>query len=153
MKKLNKLFIALEKNISKREVLNTAISKSNVGWHIEHILLTINRIIEGVKSSNPSNYKWSFSMSRIIVFTINKIPRGRARSPKVVTPKVYDEDTIKEHFEATRIKIQELTAVSEDSYFKHPFFGDLKLNKAIKFIELHTNHHLKIINDILESNK
>lgn len=153
MEKLHKLVTALENSISKREIINTTISKSNVGWHIEHILLSINGVVESIKDSNPSNYKWSFNISKIIIFTINKIPRGRGKSPKIVTPKTYDEETLKKHIETTRLKLEELSSTNKSKYYNHPFFWHLKVNGTIKFLKIHTNHHLKIINDILESNK
>jgi hypothetical protein len=150
MNKLHEYLNELETKISKQENYNNDISKSNVGWHIEHILLTINMIIEAVQKSNPKNYKWSFKLPRILVFSMNKIPRGRAKSPEVVVPKTYDERTLIEHLKITKIKIQELENLSSDKYFNHPFFGNLKLDKTIKFLEIHTNHHLEIINDIIK---
>jgi hypothetical protein len=140
----------LETKISKHENHNNDISKSNVGWHIEHTLLTINLIIEEVQKSNPENYKWSFKLPRILVFSMNKIPRGRAKSPEIVMPKTYDERTLIDHLKITKFKIQELENASSDKYFNHPFFGNLKLSKTIKFLEIHTNHHLEIINDIIK---
>jgi len=151
MNKLSEYLNELETKISKQEHYNITISKSNVGWHIEHILLTINLIIEEVQKSNPENYKWSFKLSRILVFSMNKIPRGRAKSPKVVAPKMYDEATLIEHFKIAKFRVQELKNISSDKYFNHPFFGNLKLDKTIKFLEIHTNHHLEIINDILKN--
>ncbi len=148
MNKLQEYLKELENNISKHENYNNGISNSNVGWHIEHILLTINLIIEEVQKSNPLNYKWSFKLPRVLVFTLKKIPRGRAKSPKVVVPKTYDEQTLIEHLKITKLNIQELENINSDKYFNHPFFGNLKLDKTIKFLEIHTNHHLEIINDI-----
>jgi len=46
MNKLPKYLNDLEEKISKHTISNPEISKSNVGWQIEHILLTINAIIE-----------------------------------------------------------------------------------------------------------
>ena len=151
MNKLPEYLNELETKISKQENYNITISKSNVGWHIEHILLTINLIIEEVQKSNPENYKWSFKLSRILVFSMNKIPRGRAKSPKVVAPKIYDEQTLIEHLKIAKFRVQELKNISSDKYFNHPFFGNLKLDKTIKFLEIHTNHHLEIINDIIKN--
>jgi hypothetical protein len=150
MNKLLGYLNELETKISKQENHNYDISKSNVGWHIEHILLTINLIIEEVQKSNPENFKWSFKLPRILVFSMNKIPRGRAKSPEIVVPKTYDERTLIEHLKITKFKIQELENTSSDKYFNHPFFGNLKLNKTIKFLEIHTSHHLEIINDIIK---
>ena len=150
MHKLLKYVKELESKIPNQEDYNADISKSNVGWHIEHILLTIKMIIEAVEKSNPANYTWSFKLSRIVVFTMNKIPRGRAKAPKVVVPKTYDEQTLLEHLKIVTLKIQGLENMSSDKYFDHPYFGNLRLNKTIKFLEIHTKHHLEIINDIMK---
>lgn len=148
MQKLQKYLAELETKIPNLEDYNPTVSKSNVGWHIEHSLLTIERIIEAVQKSNPDNYKWSFKLPRILVFTMNKMPRGRAKAPKVVVPNTYDEQTLLEHLKIVRGKMQELTNTSSDKYFNHPFFGHLKLNKTIQFLEIHTKHHIDIIKDI-----
>jgi len=150
MHNLLKQIKELESKIPNQENYNPEISKSNVGWHIEHILLTNKMILEAVEKSNPADYTWSFKLSRIVVFTMNKIPRGRAKAPKVVVPKTYDEQTLLEHLKIVTAKIQGLENMSSDKYFDHPYFGNLRLNKTIKFLEIHTNHHLEIINDIMK---
>jgi hypothetical protein len=150
MHKLLKQIKELESKIPNQEDYNPEISKSNVGWHIEHILLTNKMILEAVEKSNPANYSWSFKLSRIVVFTMNKIPRGRAKAPKVVVPKTYDEQTLLEHLKIVTAKIQGLENMNSDKYFDHPYFGNLRLNKTIKFLEIHTKHHLEIINDIMK---
>jgi len=150
MHKLLKQIKELESKIPNQEDYNLEISKSNVGWHIEHILLTNKMILEAVEKSNPADYTWSFKLSRIVVFTMNKIPRGRAKAPKVVVPKTYDEQTLLEHLKIVTLKIQGLENMSSDKYFDHPYFGNLRLNKTIKFLEIHTNHHLEIITDIIK---
>jgi hypothetical protein len=150
MHKLLKQIKELESKIPNQEDYNPEISKSNLGWHIEHILLTNKMILEAVEKSNPADYTWSFKLPRIVVFTMNKIPRGRAKAPKVVVPKTYDEQTLLEHLKIVTLKIQGLENMSSDKYFDHPYFGNLRLNKTIKFLEIHTNHHLEIINDIIK---
>jgi hypothetical protein len=150
MHKLLKQIKELESTIPNQEDYNPEISKSNVGWHIEHILLTNKMILEAVEKSNPADYTWSFKLPRIVVFTMNKIPRGRAKAPKVVVPKTYDEQTLLEHLKIVTAKIQGLENMSSDKYFDHPYFGNLRLNKTIKFLEIHTKHHLEIINDIIK---
>jgi hypothetical protein len=150
MHKLLNYVKELESKIPNQEDYNPEISKSNVGWHIEHILLTNKMIMEAVEKSNPANYTWSFKLSRILVFTMNKIPRGKAKAPKVVFPKTYDEQTLLEHLKIVTEKIQGLENMSSDKYFDHPYFGNLRLNKTIKFLEIHTKHHLEIINDIIK---
>lgn len=150
MKKLHQQLNELESNISKQDFLNKKISKSNVGWHIEHSLLTINLIFEQVKKSNPSKYRWSFKLPRLIVFAMNKIPRGRAKSPDIVVPKIYDTGSLLNHLQITKENVAAFPKLDSGKFFNHPYFGNLQLKQTIKFLEIHTNHHLEIINDIIK---
>jgi len=151
MKKLNVQLEELANKISFQETVNMNVSNSTIGWHIEHSLLVINLIIEQLKISEPKNYKWSFKLSREVVFVLKKIPRGKAKSPKAVAPKAFDEKTLREHLEITKINIQDLESIISDKYFNHPFFGNLKVNRTKKFLRIHTKHHLEIINDIAKN--
>jgi hypothetical protein len=151
--KLSKRLNELEINISNSESLNLAISKSPVGWHIGHTLLTINVVIDGLKKSDPNGYKSKFNFSKIFVFTTNKIPRGKAQSPRSLQPKnnLTAED-LKNHLDITKGKLAELKTLKPNNYIEHPVFGKLKLKYTIKFLEIHTNHHLHIIRDIIKAN-
>ena len=152
MKNLEILLDQFESRIPLFEKENLAISKSNIGWHIEHSLLTLNGVIKFLTHSNPKDYKWKFNFIRIIVLKTGKIPRGKVKAPQIVVPK----DTISKtqllaNLEQTRKMVLELETISKEHYFEHPFFGKLKRNDTIRFLEIHTNHHLKIIEDIIKS--
>ena len=84
MNDLSNLLTELESYISEYDKINKAVSMSSVGWHIEHSLLTLIVIIRALEDSKTQNYKWKFNLARTIVYAINKIPRGRAKAPKVV---------------------------------------------------------------------
>jgi len=153
MNKINNLLNQLEAKISNGENLNPAISKGSVAWHIEHSLLTINLIINALIQSNPKNFKWKFSFIRMVVLLMKKIPRGKVKSPKVVLPQEnISNESLVRHLLLTKDSIMNLESLSKDKYFTHPYFGDLKLNQTIRFLEIHTQHHLEIIEDII-SNK
>lgn len=150
MNKLGNLLDQLEANVSHYETLNQKVSEANVGWHIEHSLLSLNGVTNLLIKSNPNDYTWKFNFIRIVVLTTKKIPRGRAKSPEVVVPKgIIDKNSLLSHIVVTRNKIEELKTVSKDKYFEHPFFGKLKLKQTINFLEIHTMHHLDIIADII----
>ena len=141
----------LETKIPLQNVLQTSVSAASIGWHIEHILLTINKIAEATKTSDADNYKFVFKPLKYIVYLTGKIPRGKAKNPKVVEPDFFDENTLNVHLQKTKTINLELENIEKNKYFKHPFFGNLKLNDTIKFLEIHTMHHLKIINDIQQA--
>jgi hypothetical protein len=44
----------------------------------------------------------------------------------------------------------ELDSIGAGHYFSHPYFGDTKKKDVIPFLEMHTDHHLKIIKEILQ---
>ena len=148
--KLEKLIQLLETKIQVFDKFNQEVSQSNVAWHIEHSLLTINGITDFLVQSNPNNYKWKFKFIRIVVMTMKKIPRGRGKSPKVVQPKDnLSKEHLLNHLLLTKNKIKELEHLSKDNYFEHPFFGKLKSKQTLDFLEIHTKHHLEIIEDIV----
>ena len=58
-------------------------------------------------------------------------------------------ETLKPLIEKAKQKAESFEKLSSGKFFTHPVFGDLKLSKARKIILIHTNHHIKIINDII----
>ena len=151
MNNLDKLLNQLESKISFCESSNQDISQANVAWHIEHTLLTLNGITDFLIKSDPKDYKWKFNFIRIVVLTMKRIPRGRAKAPNVVQPQgnTY-KNTLVTHLSMTRNKIKELEFLSKDKYFPHPFFGKIKLQQTTNFLEIHTKHHIDIIEDIIK---
>ena len=149
MSNLKTLVNQLESHIVDFEKTNVAISQSSIGWHIDHSLMVINGIIDQLKKSNPEQYKWRLNWNRIFIQSINKIPRGKAKAPKVVQPiEPATADLLISKLEIAKNSLLDLETLNANSYFTHPYFGDLNLKNTLWFLNLHTNHHLKIIKDI-----
>ena len=151
MTNIDRYIDRLEAKVSNFQTINVKISNASVGWHIEHTLLTLNGITDVLIKSNPKDFKSNFNFTRMMVFTMGKIPRGRAQTPAVVKPKGnISIESLVNHIETTRKKTKELEYIQTDKFFEHPFFGKLKLKDTVKFLEIHTKHHLEIIEDILK---
>ena len=151
MKNLDAIVPELATFIPNYNQSNRAISEVAVGWHIEHCLLVIKQITATVAQSDPKLYKSKFNIKRFFVFLSKTIPRGKAKAPKVVIPA--DEitiETLQESLKNTYQAIAYLKDCQERQYFMHPFFGQLNKKQTIKFLAIHTEHHLKIIRDILK---
>ena len=141
----------LESYISNLDKLNSKVSNSTIGWQIDHCLLVINGIISQLEISNPNEYQPTWNFPKFMVFTMGKIPRGKAKAPKVVIPThVATQEELKAKLEAAKNNILKLDSFSENQFFKHPFFKDLNVKQTEKFLTIHTKHHLKIIEDILK---
>jgi len=151
MKTLATLVTDLENALPFLDKKNEAISQVTVGWHIEHSLLALIKMITATEHSNPAEYKKTFNWKRTLVITIGKIPRGKARVPSSVKPgNEVSVTTIKPLLEKAKEKVALFETLSSDKYFTHPVFEDVKLYKARRVIAIHTIHHIKIINDILK---
>jgi hypothetical protein len=150
IKILEELVQQLSTHIPDRDVANEEVSKANVGWHIQHSFIVIAKIIGATKQSNPDNYKWKFNFKRTLVYSLKKIPRGKAKAPKTVLPiEAATTEGLQQLKEQALQAILILNTLDKKNYFAHPFFGDLKLSHTIKTLVIHTKHHLNIINDIL----
>jgi hypothetical protein len=152
MKKLEALIRQLECKILAQTATNTSVSAASVGWHIEHSLLVVNSIMNTLQKSDPAQYKWKFNLNKLLVMSVlNKMPRGRGKAPEVVKPKGdFTSESLKNHVESTIKRLPALNSLDSNSHFKHPYFGQLNLKSAIHFIEIHTKHHLEIVDDILK---
>jgi hypothetical protein len=150
MNPLHNLLLQLENQIPNLDTTNSRVSNSTIGWQIDHCLLVINGVISQLEVSNPTEFQPKFNFPKFMVFTIGKIPRGKARAPKTVNPT--EKATVIElqtKIELAKKNILKLTSFSENLFFKHPFFGDLNKKQTEKFLAIHTKHHLNIIQDIL----
>ena len=151
MEKLLKQIKELEMHIPNYAKQQASVSSANVGWHIEHSLLVFVTIISALENSDPAFYKGSFNMNKFLVYALNKIPRGRGKAPKVVQP-VGDmvPENVLPMVEKAIEKVNVLASLQKHHHFPHPYFGKLNLNETVKFLAIHTKHHLNIINDILK---
>jgi hypothetical protein len=151
MKNIDTILPEVANYIANCNQSNHAISEASVGWHIEHSLLVIKQITATVAQSEPKLFKSKFNASRFFVFLLNTIPRGKAKAPKVVIPSDnITEDALHESLKNTYQAIAYLKDCQEQQYFMHPFFGQLNKKQTLRFLAIHTQHHLKIIRDILK---
>ena len=133
-----------------RDSLNEKISKVDVAWHLDHILKVINRVYDSLEASDTEAYSWNLNPARLLVFTSGELPRGKGKAPASVLPpdEIYTDDILSQLAEA-RDKVPLLDSLDHNASFTHPAFGRLNTKYSKRFLEIHTQHHLKIIEDIL----
>jgi hypothetical protein len=150
--KLRGLVDELEFAIKDRDLTSKPVSSVSICWQLEHSLLVLNAVMDVLKSSNPEEFKKKFNLSKFYIFSIGRIPKGRGRSPKSVQPKeAATSERLGELVKVARANISTLSELELDKFFKHPIFGNLRLRDSTRFLELHTEHHLKIIRAIQKS--
>ncbi|MEJ6792837.1 MAG: DUF1569 domain-containing protein [Lacinutrix sp.] len=141
----------LELHIENYSVIDPKVSKSNVGWHIDHSLKVINGVSITLQKSDPTLYKNNFSFLGKVFFTLGFFPRGKAKAPKQVTPpEVILKEDILSQLQLAKTNLDTIASLDKNAFFKHPLFGDINTSRINRFLVLHTNHHLKIIEDIMK---
>lgn len=153
-KKLNVLVNELEKYVDHIDVKNLKISKSTIGWQIDHSLKVINNVTTALQNSDPKAYENNFKFLGKFFFFLGVFPRGKAKAPKhVLPPEVILKDDLIVQIQQAKTNIETLSDLDNNAFFKHPLFGNINRKRVHRFLELHTNHHVKIINDIIASTK
>ena len=147
--KLHIFLKELESSIHDRNMIAESVSSVHIGWQTEHSLLVLDAVIETLKTSDPSKFKKKFNFTKFVLFSLGRIPRGKGRAPKSVKPKeLASKEKLDSLVSKVRDNVSDLATLDTDKFFKHPLFGNMRLNDSIRFLELHTEHHLKIIRAI-----
>tara|TARA_R110002110_G_scaffold59981_9_gene169336 strand:- start:1455 stop:1928 length:474 start_codon:yes stop_codon:yes gene_type:complete len=154
----NKRITILKNQLSKLESFiplldkeNLKVSKSTVGWQLDHALKVFNAVSKWTENSNPKEYKRKFNFWRSVLFPLGYFPRGKVRAPKyVLPPEIIKNEDLNAQLQTARTHIENLKTLPEKAYFKHFIFGMLSKKQILRFLEMHTKHHLKIVNDILK---
>lgn len=148
--KLDQTLKKLEAHIENQSVSNPKISSGNIAWHIDHSLKVINNVTVALQKSEPSTFKNNFSFLGKVFFTLGFFPRGKAKAPNYVKPPeiILKEDLISQMQQA-KTNMEIIVSLDKNAYFKHPLFGNINKKRVYNFLTMHTNHHLKIINDII----
>lgn len=140
----------MESYIEHMTKLNLKVSKASVGWHLAHNLKVIHSILGSLDESNPEQYRKKFSWMKELVYLTGRIPRGKARSPKKVRPEEnISEKELQDQIDIARARIGIIPKLPKNAFFEHPYFGHIRRDETEKFLVIHTEHHLKIIRDIL----
>lgn len=141
----------LEGYYSEYEQSNIQISDVSVGWHIEHSLLVANSIIKMLVRSEPSNYSKGINFKKSLFFILKYIPRKKAKAPSAVQPDAssISPESLSTLFIKVRERFSQLDNLPKTAHFKHAYLGTLNKEESCRFMLLHTQHHIKIIKDIL----
>ena len=151
MKNIKDQLLKIESLLPKIEVRNGKVSKASVGWHLEHLLLILNSSLKGLTMTDPEDYKPKFSLKKYVFLNFGLIPRGKIRAPKQFFPlEVPTQESILKLLNLAKDRLEAAKELPEKSFITHPFLGDFDKQTTLRFLWLHSNHHLKIVDDILK---
>lgn len=140
----------LESYKAQYHLKNEKVSMVDVRWHVEHSVLVFCRIIEGLAHSTPENYSPKFSVPKYYILLVGKIGRNKGKAPKATMPNFTDENEMEGKIQLIRQRLHHIMDLHPNSFIDHPYFGHLNVKTSLKFLRIHTNHHLNIIEDIIK---
>jgi len=142
----------IESYFKFKDVLNNEISKASVGWQIYHTLKVINLVASVLKQSNSKDHRAAPNEFKSKYFEANYFPRGIAKAPKfALPPEAFNLNDLEQQLIQARQSVLDITEIEDSANFEHFIFGVLNKKETEKFLNIHTEHHLKIIRDILKA--
>lgn len=151
MMRLKKIIQDLETCIEHGDRVNTAISEKGTFWHIDHAMRVIAGGINLLYSSQPGKRWPGLHWGRYYVFMTGKIPRGKEKAPHaVVSKQPLSLETLQKRQKNVRFALKLLEKTKPNQFFVHHALGHLNKRGVIRFLEIHTGHHLTIVQDILK---
>jgi len=138
-----------------------AVSDWSAGQHIHH-LSNANRVIARsisglVSSQTEADSDRRLNLLGITVLSTDLIPRGVASAPaRLHPPDILSREEIADAVKASLKSVDSLQElggiiVARRSRLRHPYLGYLRSSQWLRFMNVHTSHHLRIVRHIEET--
>jgi len=150
--KTDKSLAALAAVVPESDVRVPSVSEWSIGMHVHHCCLSMLGISRALVASTPppprSRPPWITS----VILLTGRIPRGRAQAPRAVIPlaPTAQADLLELLNESGR-QLDLVTRLDPQAWFKHFELGVLRRDRALRFIHVHNEHHVRIVSDILSA--
>jgi hypothetical protein len=126
-----------------------SVSAWSIGMHVHHCGLVMTAVTRALIASTPPEPRSRPSLLARAIFATGRIPRGRGRAPQAVIPeRDAPSATLVELLDESERLLTQAASLDSPAWFKHFVFGPLDRDKTIRFIRMHNQHHLRIIDDI-----
>jgi len=138
--------------LSAEDKIVEQVSAWSVYKHVEHVLLTNSSILSAIERGDAPLKIEKRTFIGYVVLLLGYIPRGRAKAPKEVEPLGKSKSDLQEFNQELIGRLESLLNAPLNEPNKvianHPYFGGLSKKQWIRFLVIHSRHHLKIIEKI-----
>ena len=125
------------------------ISEWSIGQHAEHVVRATSALTILVMRNRASEGSNESGAMKVALLNQGFIPRGVAQAPEGTLPaEETDIDALNQLILKTSNRIRRLAEVGPDAAAIHPYLGEMKRDEAIRFMEIHLDHHLQIMREI-----
>jgi hypothetical protein len=149
----------LERLASSADTLSRrrdAVSAWSVGQHVEHLGIAHAILFESfaafAEKDDPAQAHGGIRLIGRVVLWIGRIQRGKAKAPERTNPSS-EPGAAERRLARSRAGFATLRSRGNleavRARLPHPYFGRLDVTQWMRFVEIHQDHHLRIIRDIL----
>jgi hypothetical protein len=131
--------------------VNQRVSAWSPAEHVDHLLKVTKSILDRLPSDEA--VPRGTSLFGRALLALRWIPRGLARAPERLTGKQCTPEELRARLTRVTMAVAAVDGAAVDAArirnVPHPRFGGLTPAQALRFATVHTEHHLKIVRDIL----
>ncbi|HEX8617000.1 MAG TPA: DinB family protein, partial [Thermoanaerobaculia bacterium] len=132
----------------------TSVSAWTPSEHLDHSLKVATWIVQRVLDPAPERGR-PFSFIGLLILWSARIPRGRGKAPERVRGARATREELMAAIDSLEAHLARLNASllerKRGPIVPHPMFGSLTPPQALRFAAVHTDHHLRIVKDVLRS--
>ena len=142
----------LEAWLAKPDRHAAGVSSWSIHKQVEHTALVARQILElvrGLEAGAVGEPGGRIRWPAHLVLALGWIPRGKGVAPPSVLPgEAPDPTAIRSILADVRARQRTRRTPAGGNRAAHPHFGALTARQWLRFLGIHTRHHLKIIRDI-----
>lgn len=156
------LYGALEAALARSDDCLFGCAPHVSGWtpaqHLHHLTAINSGVCDWLKTAcdgRVESAEGAPSLAGHVLLWAGCLPRGRGRSPKrFVPPDEISRAALEEQVAASRAALDGLEACAPrmkhlSARQRHPVMGMLNATQWMRFARIHTEHHVRILRDIL----
>lgn len=128
------------------------VSAWSVAEQIDHLTKVLDRAL-GLLLTSDTALPAGINLTGRLLLALGRLPRGVGKSPAAVRGAERSAAELRAQLAQVRPLVERLRDAGErlarrTPVFPHPYFGGLDTSQALRFLTVHTDHHLRIVADI-----
>ncbi len=154
LRHLEEELLPIARNESLLPVREPRVSAWSIGQQLLHVCLVDGAILDTFDRFHRGDLQpvsGGLTPMGRLVFLLGWIPRGRGKAPEFSRPEDPEPAEVREQLEATRDRLAglDLERLADLRLtYPHPVFGILDLPRWLRFLQIHHDHHRRIIREI-----
>ena len=128
------------------------VSAWSVAEQLDHLTKVLERAL-GLLASGPPRLERGINLVGRLLLAVGRLPRGVGKSPSAVRGVERPASELRGAVARVRALVASLddagsALAGRHPVFPHPYFAGLTPAQTLRFLVVHTDHHLRIVADI-----